>query len=206
MCARHARLHSPRSSGTTPRRGRSTGLPLPRLLNSMFIRPLPSFLVSSFVVLSHGRSYTSIDPAPPTSGLLAGKAAPEDASEENIAKLQNTLNDTNLPLFDRYRAMFALRNIGTPAAVDALASGFADDSALFKHVSLVVFMLVTQANRRGLGTRLRLCSASSSLPIPSLLFSRCSRIPMNPRWFATRLPRPLVALRHPRFFLTSRSG
>ena len=31
--------------------------------------------------------------------------------------------------------MFALRNIGTPAAVDALAAGFLDDSALFKYVS-----------------------------------------------------------------------
>jgi deoxyhypusine monooxygenase len=43
--------------------------------------------------------------------------------------------DTQVPLFERYRAMFALRNIGTPAAVDALAAGFSDDSALFKYVS-----------------------------------------------------------------------
>jgi len=35
--------------------------------------------------------------------------------------------------------MFALRNIGTPAAVDALASGFSDDSALFKHEIAFVF-------------------------------------------------------------------
>ncbi|KAI0769893.1 ARM repeat-containing protein [Fomes fomentarius] len=85
------------------------------------------------------QAYTSVDPAPPTSRLLAGKAEPEDTSEENIGKLRNTLNDTSLPLFDRYRAMFALRNIGTPAAVDALASGFADDSALFKHEIAFVF-------------------------------------------------------------------
>ncbi|KAI1794888.1 ARM repeat-containing protein [Ganoderma leucocontextum] len=85
------------------------------------------------------QTYTSIDPAPPTSGLLAGKAAPKDASEENITKLRNTLNDKNLPLFERYRAMFALRNIGNPAAVDALASGFGDDSALFKHEIAFVF-------------------------------------------------------------------
>lgn len=32
--------------------------------------------------------------------------------------------------------MFALRNIGTPTAVDALASGFSDESALFKYVPL----------------------------------------------------------------------
>jgi deoxyhypusine monooxygenase len=30
--------------------------------------------------------------------------------------------------------MFALRNIGTPAAIDALALGFADESALFRYV------------------------------------------------------------------------
>ncbi|KAJ7644023.1 armadillo-type protein [Roridomyces roridus] len=68
--------------------------------------------------------YTSTDPAPPSSGLLNGTPKPEDVSD---------LLDTRLSLFERYRAMFALRNIGTPAAVDALAAGFSDDSALFKH-------------------------------------------------------------------------
>lgn len=42
--------------------------------------------------------------------------------------------DKTLPLFARYRAMFALRNIGSSEAIDALASGFDDDSALFKSV------------------------------------------------------------------------
>jgi len=35
--------------------------------------------------------------------------------------------------------MFALRNVGTPAAIDALADGFNDDSALFKHEIAFVF-------------------------------------------------------------------
>ncbi|THG98821.1 hypothetical protein EW026_g3449 [Hermanssonia centrifuga] len=83
--------------------------------------------------------YTSVDPAPATSGLLSGKGAPADASESNIAKLKAQLLDTNISLFERYRAMFALRNIGTPAAVDALAAGFSDDSALFKHEIAFVF-------------------------------------------------------------------
>ena len=78
------------------------------------------------------RTYTSIDPAPPSSKLLSGKAAPEDTADEAIAALKHTLLDSSRPLFERYRAMFALRNIGTPAAVDALAAGFSDDSALFK--------------------------------------------------------------------------
>lgn len=78
--------------------------------------------------------YTSIDPAPASSGLLTGTPKPEDVSGDRVSALQKELVDTSLPLFQRYRAMFALRNIGTPAAVDALASGFSDDSALFKYV------------------------------------------------------------------------
>jgi len=79
--------------------------------------------------------YTSIDPAPPTSGLLKDKPAAEDLSHNNIESLRVTLTDPGLPLFERYRAMFALRNIGTDEAVDALASGFSDNSILFKFVS-----------------------------------------------------------------------
>ncbi|KAG5735375.1 Deoxyhypusine hydroxylase [Termitomyces sp. T112] len=83
--------------------------------------------------------YTSIDPAPATSGLLSGKLRPEDVSSSSITHLQSNLLDAKLPLFERYRAMFALRNIGTPDAVDALASGFTDSSALFKHEIAFVF-------------------------------------------------------------------
>lgn len=93
----------------------------------------------SSVASSSDQTYTSIDPAPPSSKLFSGSATPEDASEVAIAKLKDTLLDTSRPLFERYRAMFALRNIGTPAAVDALAAGFADDSALFKHEIAFVF-------------------------------------------------------------------
>lgn len=66
-----------------------------------------------------------MDPAPPNL----------TASDAEVADLRSCLLDKHLPLFNRYRAMFALRNIGTPAAVDALADGFSDDSALFKYVS-----------------------------------------------------------------------
>ncbi|KAG6890828.1 hypothetical protein C0995_003261 [Termitomyces sp. Mi166 len=83
--------------------------------------------------------YTSIDPAPATSGLFSGKQKPEDVSSSSIADLQSKLLDTKLSLFERYRAMFALRNIGTPDAIDALASGFTDSSALFKHEIAFVF-------------------------------------------------------------------
>ena len=88
--------------------------------------------LSTFLLTRLDRAYTSIDPAPPTSGLLKGKLAPEDLSRDSIESLRATLTDPALPLFERYRAMFALRNIGTDEAVDALASGFSDDSPLFK--------------------------------------------------------------------------
>ncbi|KAJ3410156.1 deoxyhypusine hydroxylase [Chytridiales sp. JEL 0842] len=68
-------------------------------------------------------AYTSIDPAPPV----------PQASSIPTSELQKTLMDTSLPLFDRYKAMFALRNKGDEESVLALATGFEDDSALFRH-------------------------------------------------------------------------
>ncbi|KAF8442951.1 armadillo-type protein [Boletus edulis BED1] len=84
-------------------------------------------------------TYTSIDPAPPSSHPLSGQPKPDDVTEVSIPSLKEKLLNRELPLFERYRAMFALRNIGTPQAVDALACGFADDSALFKHEIAFVY-------------------------------------------------------------------
>jgi deoxyhypusine monooxygenase len=63
-----------------------------------------------------------------------------------MADLQKTLLDTSLPLFQRYRAMFALRDLASPpdlptatSAVHALAAGFKDPSALFRHEIAFVF-------------------------------------------------------------------
>lgn len=82
--------------------------------------------------------FSSIDPAPPLAQTSA--AAP------SIPELQATLLDTSLPLFRRYRAMFALRDLSSPPdlptavpAVLALASGFSDPSALFRHEIAFVF-------------------------------------------------------------------
>ncbi|KAJ5101561.1 Deoxyhypusine hydroxylase [Penicillium alfredii] len=81
--------------------------------------------------------FTSIDPAPPM---------PLAASEPSIPDLEKTLLDTKLPLFQRYRAMFALRDLASPpdlptavAAVNALAQGLKDPSALFRHEIAFVF-------------------------------------------------------------------
>lgn len=65
---------------------------------------------------------------------------------ESIENLENSLLDTNLPLFLRYRAMFGLRDLASPPdlptavpAVLALAKGLADPSALFRHEIAFVF-------------------------------------------------------------------
>lgn len=79
--------------------------------------------------------FASVDPAPPL---------PE--SQKTVEQLEATLMDTKLPLFVRYRAMFALRDLASPPdlptavpAVNALAKGFADPSALFRHEIAFVF-------------------------------------------------------------------
>ncbi|KAJ6141613.1 Deoxyhypusine hydroxylase [Penicillium chermesinum] len=81
--------------------------------------------------------FASIDPAPPM---------PLQASEPDIPKLEKTLLDTKLPLFQRYRAMFGLRDLASPPdlptakdAVNALAKGLKDPSALFRHEVAFVF-------------------------------------------------------------------
>ncbi|OJJ47968.1 hypothetical protein ASPZODRAFT_141520 [Penicilliopsis zonata CBS 506.65] len=81
--------------------------------------------------------FTSIDPAPPL---------PMVSEKPSIPDLEKTLLDTSLPLFQRYRAMFALRDLASPPdlptavpAVEALAKGLHDPSALFRHEVAFVF-------------------------------------------------------------------
>lgn len=71
---------------------------------------------------------------------------PLEASEPSIPDLEKTLLDTKLPLFQRYRAMFGLRDLASPpdlptavAAINALAKGLNDPSALFRHEIAFVF-------------------------------------------------------------------
>ena len=64
--------------------------------------------------------YLSVDPAPPT-------------YQGDLSQWEQQLHDHTLSLFKRYRALFALRNIGGTKAVEALTTGFQDNSALFKH-------------------------------------------------------------------------
>ncbi|GFZ46890.1 deoxyhypusine monooxygenase [Saitozyma sp. JCM 24511] len=72
--------------------------------------------------------FPTIDPAP-------------SLSPQSIPDLHAALLNTKLPLFERYRAMFALRDFGAGSrdAVLALAEGFGDESALFRHEIAYIF-------------------------------------------------------------------
>jgi len=64
--------------------------------------------------------YASVDPAPPS-------------TLTDIPELKKVLLSENVDLFNRYRAMFALRNLQTKEAVLALCEALKCGSALFRH-------------------------------------------------------------------------
>ena len=65
--------------------------------------------------------FCSVDPAPSASLM------------KDISILKAELLDENLPLFERYRAMFSLRNKGDEESILALTKGLKCSSALFRH-------------------------------------------------------------------------
>ena len=137
--------------------------------------------------------YLSVDPAP------AADAAP-------TPELRATLLDRELPLFERYRAMFALRNAATrgdEAALTALCDGLDDvgpskDSALFRHEIAFVLGQV----RMRIRIRTSDLASRSEPPAPrrvpgrSNAWARCPRSAprsagrTSTRWCATKLRRP----------------
>lgn len=54
-------------------------------------------------------------------------------SKETVERVGETLNDTDKLLAERFRALFTLRGIGSPEAVDQIGRCFKDPSALLKH-------------------------------------------------------------------------
>lgn len=64
--------------------------------------------------------FDSVDPAPPSSG-------------RSIADLRAVLCNEDEKMFQRMRALFALRNIGGKDSVEALAAAYESKSALLKH-------------------------------------------------------------------------
>jgi len=96
-------------------------------------------------IAAAARAAAPIDPAP----AIVHVPNDGDASVytlENVPHFRQVLLDSSLSLFERYRAMFALRNTvqqgGEDAqlpAVQALVDGLADKSALFRHEICFVF-------------------------------------------------------------------
>lgn len=78
--------------------------------------------------------YNSVDPAPP-------------ATETEVSKLKATLINEQATLFERYRAMFSLRNLRTKEAVQALGSALKCGSALFRHE--IAFVLGQLQDKNG---------------------------------------------------------
>lgn len=64
--------------------------------------------------------FASVDPSPP-------------AATKDVDELKKILLDENETLFNRYRAMFSLRNIRTEQSVVAIGAGLKCGSALFRH-------------------------------------------------------------------------
>ena len=101
---------------------------------------------------AHGGSsgeYLSVDPAPPVAVTAATK-------EATVEELQTKLMDTKASLFNRYRAMFALRNLNSDASAMALVTGFQDSSALFRHeIAYVLGQMQRSVTAEALSTVLR---------------------------------------------------
>jgi deoxyhypusine monooxygenase len=66
-------------------------------------------------------NYQSVDPAPPMDKHV------------QVDEMRRILLDTSKSLFQRYRAMFTLREMNTDESALALVDGFDDSSALFRH-------------------------------------------------------------------------
>nr|NVI76096.1 nero [Cucujiformia] len=76
--------------------------------------------------------FNTVDPAPP-------------AESKDIKELKSILIDEKISLFDRYRAMFALRDIGSVDAITALGKALKCGSSLFKHE--IAFVLGQMQNK-----------------------------------------------------------
>jgi len=90
--------------------------------------------------------FDSVDPTPPS-------------EEMDIDILKKRLTDESLPLFDRYRAMFSLRNLNTPESAKALAAGFKGSSTLFRHeIGYVLGQMSSDAVVEDLASVVRDCT------------------------------------------------
>lgn len=90
--------------------------------------------------------YHSVDPAPP-------------APLQTVEDLKGILINDKETLFNRYRAMFSLRNLRSKEAVEALGEGLKHGSALFKHeVAFVLGQLQDESSVKYLQSSLENCN------------------------------------------------
>ena len=77
--------------------------------------------------------FRTIDPAPPL---------PED-NKLSIEELRKLLMNENISLFERYRAMFTLRNINNEKGVQALSEGKCDQFIIISETNILVNQLIS---------------------------------------------------------------
>lgn len=87
---------------------------------------------------SQDSGYSSVDPTAAAS------------LDRPLVELESCLLDEDQEMYTRYEAMFALRNLGSPEAVEALCKAFQCSSALLKHE--VAFVLGQMQNTRATDT------------------------------------------------------
>jgi len=94
---------------------------------------------------SEGSSlFLSVDPAPPITEKLS------------IQELRSNLMNAGSSLFERYRAMFSLRDFNSDDSAIALLDGFKDSSALFRHeIAYVLGQMQRPVTVDGLATVLK---------------------------------------------------
>ena len=68
--------------------------------------------------------FDSVDPAPASEVI-------------SVSNLRRTICDEDERMFQRMRALFALRNIGGVDAVEALAAAYSSKSALFLELCMI---------------------------------------------------------------------
>lgn len=106
--------------------------------------------------------YMSVDPAPPT-------------EINDVDKLEDILLNENFSLFERYRAMFSLRNICTPESVLALSKGEYSSyftSSLFNHTKMFLYFINRFKGRQCLiQTRNSFCSRAVARGNLSTIFA-----------------------------------
>ena len=90
--------------------------------------------------------FDSVDPAPPS-------------TVTEVPELRVILCDESAKMFQRMRALFALRNMGGDDAVDALAAAFDSQSALLKHE--IAYVLGQMQNNHAVPTLIERLSDSS---------------------------------------------